>query len=673
MTKRVLSVKLKYIEFFEVIMKFLLTNEENRLFFYSVFASILMMMSFVNIQLTVFTVIFVFWVSLIMDVEDDLIFVCFISCFYKAFKNQSLFASIMLGLFLLITIKAVIKFKHDRWDNKDKKFKIIALSLLAYLVLQPLIYCIALKSIKYEIIKLYTFLLSLILLYFVYGNINLKRITYYFVSAIIISSLIGVIGHFSGLVQYERVFMKDISVLRFSGILFHPNSFARYCLIAIVALICVTQRDYKNTINYILLLLMTFLGFMTYSKSFLILYAFIVLYVVIYSFIKAENKKKCLLVVVISAIIAGLVALIFLPYMKALFNRFGDSFTNGSWLNKLTTGRVDLWTLFSNEFIKSPVYILFGRSYMQAIPSKLGIHSSYFALLYQYGIIGCLVFVAFIYVLLKQTKGWSKNLLVYLPIIMLLLSGLIEDHILTHNGYMYWIITMLFMFNGKYELELSIKAEQRINNFKWYSYCFFKRVFDFTVSLVLLIILAIPLCGVAILIKLTSKGPVFFMDKRVGTNGKTIKVFKFRSMYVDAESRLEQYLTKEQYEMWKKERKVDNDPRITKIGKIIRKTSIDELPQLINILKGELSFIGNRPISQLEYDTHFSEEEKAKLDKMKPGLTGYWQAFGRSNVTYESGERQKMCLYYIENAGVWLDIVIFFKTIESVLFSRGAK
>ena len=204
-------------------------------------------------------------------------------------------------------------------------------------------------------------------------------------------------------------------------------------------------------------------------------------------------------------------------------------------------------------------------------------------------------------------------------------------------------------------------------------YLFVKRGFDIVVSLIGLIVAGIPMLAVAVLVKITSKGPVFFKDKRVGKDGKEIKVYKFRSMYVDAESRLEQYLTKEQLEMWKTERKIENDPRITKIGKIIRKTSLDELPQLINILKGDLSLIGNRPISRLEYDTWFSEEEKKEIDTMRPGLTGYWQAYGRSDVTWQSGERQKMCMHYVKKPSIWFDIKIFFKTFVVVLFGKGAK
>ena len=204
-------------------------------------------------------------------------------------------------------------------------------------------------------------------------------------------------------------------------------------------------------------------------------------------------------------------------------------------------------------------------------------------------------------------------------------------------------------------------------------YEFFKRLADIIASSLGLILLSWLLIIVAIIIKLTSKGPVFFKDKRIGKGGKDIVVYKFRSMYVDAESRLNDYLTPEQLEQWNKERKIDNDPRITKVGKFIRKTSIDELPQLINIFIGNMSIWGNRPITRKELDEWYTEKQKELLYKIKPGLTGYWQAYGRSDVTFESGERQKLDLIYVYKRSTWLDIKIFFRTIYVVLFGKGAK
>lgn len=204
-------------------------------------------------------------------------------------------------------------------------------------------------------------------------------------------------------------------------------------------------------------------------------------------------------------------------------------------------------------------------------------------------------------------------------------------------------------------------------------YEFIKRLFDICASALGIILLSWLLIIVAIIIKCTSKGPVFFKDKRVGKGGKEIHVYKFRSMYVDAESRLKEYLTPEQLEQWYKERKIDNDPRITKVGKFIRKTSIDELPQMFNIFIGNMSIFGNRPITKKELDEWYTPKQKELLYKIKPGLTGYWQAYGRSNVTFESGERQKLDLIYVYKRSTWLDIKIFFRTIYVVLFGKGAK
>lgn len=204
-------------------------------------------------------------------------------------------------------------------------------------------------------------------------------------------------------------------------------------------------------------------------------------------------------------------------------------------------------------------------------------------------------------------------------------------------------------------------------------YSFFKRLLDIMVSLFGIIVLSWLFIILAILVKVTSKGSIFFIDNRVGKSNKNIKVLKFRTMYYDAESRLKSYLTEEQMEEWTKERKIVNDPRITPIGKMLRKTSLDELPQLFNILIGNLSIVGPRPITRMELEENFTEEEKNKLLTVKPGLTGNWQVYGRSDVSFESGERQKMELDYINKRGFFFDLKIVFLTIPAVLKHRGAK
>ncbi len=197
-----------------------------------------------------------------------------------------------------------------------------------------------------------------------------------------------------------------------------------------------------------------------------------------------------------------------------------------------------------------------------------------------------------------------------------------------------------------------------------------KRLFDIVVSLICLIVLSPVLLIIALVVKLGDGGSIFYGHTRIGYKGKKISVYKFRSMKTNA-GELEKILTPEQLEQYITEFKIDNDPRVTKIGKVLRKTSLDELPQLLNILKGDLSIVGPRPI--VEKETQIYGEDVAKLLSVKPGLTGYWQAYARNNATYESGERQKMEMYYVEHNSLWLDIKIIFRTFFSVIKEDGAQ
>ena len=194
-----------------------------------------------------------------------------------------------------------------------------------------------------------------------------------------------------------------------------------------------------------------------------------------------------------------------------------------------------------------------------------------------------------------------------------------------------------------------------------------KRVIDVILASVALILLSPLFAIIAIAIKIDSKGPVFFAHKRIGKNGKIIKLYKFRSMVINAE--LIKSFTPEQMREYKENYKLTNDPRITKVGKFLRKTSLDELPQLINIINGDLSIIGPRPVVADELEKY--GVNKDKFLSVTPGLTGYWAANGRSNTTYE--QRMEMELYYIDNLSLKMDIKVFFKTILSVLKKEGAR
>ncbi|MDO8513307.1 MAG: sugar transferase [bacterium] len=189
-----------------------------------------------------------------------------------------------------------------------------------------------------------------------------------------------------------------------------------------------------------------------------------------------------------------------------------------------------------------------------------------------------------------------------------------------------------------------------------------KRIMDIFISAIALIILSPIMLLVALLIKLSSEGPVFYRQRRVGQDSTHFDLLKFRSMRPDAEKQLEKVLQdpslKEEFE---KNFKLKNDPRITSIGRLIRRTNLDELPQFINVIKGEMSLVGPRPIVDAEMDKYGIYCNKRHI--VKPGITGFWQVNGRNEVAYE--ERIRLDSYYIENWSIWLDISICVKTILS--------
>ena len=193
-----------------------------------------------------------------------------------------------------------------------------------------------------------------------------------------------------------------------------------------------------------------------------------------------------------------------------------------------------------------------------------------------------------------------------------------------------------------------------------------KRMLDVVGSLGALIVLSPLLVGVAILIRLTSPGPVLFRQKRVGADEKVFLCYKFRSMYQDAEDR--QAELEARNEAKGAFFKMKNDPRITPIGRFMRRWSIDELPQLINVLLGEMSLVGPRPLPVRDF-VRMSESQKKRLSAV-PGITGYWQISGRSDLSFE--DMVRLDLYYIENWSLSLDVKIIMKTVGVILRREGA-
>lgn len=202
-------------------------------------------------------------------------------------------------------------------------------------------------------------------------------------------------------------------------------------------------------------------------------------------------------------------------------------------------------------------------------------------------------------------------------------------------------------------------------------YKLIKRIIDICAGIIGTMLL-LPIMLIVKIINMKNKdyAPVLFKQKRIGKNGKIIYIYKIRSMVPNAQEVLKEMLKDKRYkDEWKRYQKLENDPRITKIGKFLRKTSLDEFPQFYNVLKGDLSLIGPRPLIDGELDEHNGNH--AIYESVKPGITGWWGCNGRSSTTYE--KRLELEYYYAKNCNLFLDLKCIFKTLAVVLMKEGAK
>lgn len=199
-----------------------------------------------------------------------------------------------------------------------------------------------------------------------------------------------------------------------------------------------------------------------------------------------------------------------------------------------------------------------------------------------------------------------------------------------------------------------------------------KRAIDIVLSLILLVFISPFLLLIAAIIKLGDGGDVLFSQERPGVGGRLFRCYKFRTMAMDAEERLTHLLETDPKaaEEWRLYKKVKNDPRVTLIGKLLRKTSVDEIPQLLNILKGEMSIIGPRPITKREIPDYGSPTDFAIYGAVRPGVLGLWQVAGRSDVDYS--RRIQLDAQYAREWSIWMDLKILFLGVPVVLFGKGA-
>jgi Undecaprenyl-phosphate galactose phosphotransferase WbaP len=197
-----------------------------------------------------------------------------------------------------------------------------------------------------------------------------------------------------------------------------------------------------------------------------------------------------------------------------------------------------------------------------------------------------------------------------------------------------------------------------------------KRCFDVVVSALLIALLSPVMLLVALMIAATSRGHVFYGQKRLGLDGAWFKAWKFRSMVLDADEILNQHLAKNEAlaTLWANDQKLRQDPRVTFVGRLLRKASLDELPQLWNVIRGEMSLVGPRPIVRSEIVKYGAAY--GLYQRVRPGVTGLWQVSGRNNTTY--AERVAYDEYYVRNWSLWLDLYILYQTIRVVILGEGA-
>jgi Undecaprenyl-phosphate galactose phosphotransferase WbaP len=222
-----------------------------------------------------------------------------------------------------------------------------------------------------------------------------------------------------------------------------------------------------------------------------------------------------------------------------------------------------------------------------------------------------------------------------------------------------------FFHDQAFALEIKNNLAEPLNAYT-------KKVFDFIVGLLLFLLLALPLAVISLLIRTTSPGPAIYRQQRSGKNGTMFLCYKFRTMYRDADTRLKEILASDRKacEEWESCRKLTDDPRITPLGRFLRGTSLDELPQIINVLRGEMSLVGPRPVTGEEIEQYYKESADLCFSVL-PGITGLWQVSGRSNTSYDY--RIMLDSWYVRNWNLWLDIVIMLKTVYAVVKKEGAR
>lgn len=371
----------------------------------------------------------------------------------------------------------------------------------------------------------------------------------------------------------------------------------------------------------------------------------------------AHAKRRKLLIAGVRAILDF--GLVYIAFLFSFFLRFNWLNFDGSTLRPAELAHY-LGLGSSYSFI-TIVLLILSRIFLSS--SKSGFVRSFFITA---GVVmTSIVFITFLQLLDPPAIFFSRLVFIYLaPVVWLTLIGeIFAVSFISHLRYQRKVQDALFVSYITKLKGTDLKPFQKTPG----RFLFFiKRVVDVIGAMTFLVLFSILLVFIALAIKLNSKGPIIFRQIRVGKDGKHFTFYKFRSMYMDADERI---LQLQQFnETNGATFKMKNDPRVTRVGRILRRTSLDEIPQLLNVLLGDMSLVGPRPGIPREV-MRYAEWQRRRLEVI-PGLTGLWQVSGRSNIGFE--DMTKLDIYYIDNYSLFLDIKILFKTITTVLTGKGA-
>lgn len=582
----------------------------------------------------------------IMKSKLFLIFVCFILIkpgIFSEYSNWNIYGNIINFFRIILTLLNVFIFYKKRMKF-DKSYLI----MLYYIVL---LISTFINGGDYFTIIVQAFLTLNWIIIFSY---NIKYNKNNFLDALEITFMILVFINFITIIIFPEGIYTNSAAYDTNYFLGYDNNLIMFILPAITVSFMNSYRKYNKLSNttIILYFISLFSIIRVWSVTSVIAFIIFTFLLIVFSLIK---KKKYKLIKFLSIII--LLFTLLLIIFKST-NLYEYLIVNVLKKDITFSGRTKIWVKCW-EYIKIKPLLGYGNESIELLLLKINArhaHNIYLNLLYQGGVILFFVFLIILWNFKPKRNTMDKKVaVIYASVIAFLIAFFFEAYPVLP---MFFIVLLLSFYIKSFDYELSVNN----NILKNRSFYFLiKRLFDILVSFIgcFCLILITPIIKLFYILN-GDYYSIFYTQTRIGKNGKYFKLYKYRTMVIDADNVLEEILKdKDMKKEWSSNQKLKNDPRVTKIGKYLRNSCVDEIPQFINILKGDMSLIGPRPY--LVREKNILKSNLSKIVVVKPGITGYWQVNRDENITFNS--RIKCEKYYAENCNLWLDIKIFFKTI----------